>query len=41
MKKNVIKICCLVLAVAVIAALLIAVRGCHGEEPTVPPHGSP
>ena len=41
MKKNVIKICCLVLAVAVIAALLIAVRGCHGEEPTVPPTTAP
>ena len=27
MKKNVIKICCFVLVVAVIAALLIAVRG--------------
>lgn len=27
MKKNVIKFCCLVLAVAVIAALLIAVQG--------------
>lgn len=33
MKKNVIKICCVVLAVAVIIALLIAVMGCHREEP--------
>ena len=41
MKKNVIKFCCLVLAVAVIAALLIAVRGCRGEEPTVPPTTAP
>lgn len=37
MKKNVMKICCAVLAIAVIAALLIAVRGCHREEPIVPP----
>ena len=41
MKKNVIKICCLVLAVAVIAALLITVRGCRGEEPSVPPTTAP
>ena len=41
MKKNVIKFCCLVLAVAVIAALLIAVRGCRGEEPSVPPTTAP
>ena len=41
MKKNVIKICCLILAVAVIAALLIAVRGCHREEPAVPPVTAP
>ena len=41
MKKNVIKICCLVLAVAVIAALLMAVRGCRGEEPSVPPTTAP
>ena len=41
MKKNVMKICCVVLAIAVIAALLIAVRGCHREEPTVPPTTAP
>lgn len=41
MKKNVMKICCAVLAIAVIAALLIAVRGCHREEPTVPPTTAP
>ena len=41
MKKNVMKICCAVLAIAVIAALLIAVRGCHREEPIVPPTTAP
>lgn len=41
MKKNVMKICCAVLAIAVIAALLIVVRGCHREEPIVPPTTAP
>ena len=41
MKKNVMKICCAVLAIAVIAALLIAVRGCHREEPVAPPTTAP
>ena len=41
MKKNVMKICCAVLAIAIIAALLIAVRGCRREEPIVPPATAP